>query len=118
MLQNAVDEILQENRNKKINSEVDMNDSHEDENIEGVEIDSEMYQLEQLNIEEEKDNDDHKECHKHNFERDLNNIYYMNNIHVNDIRNTAEYNLLPCILNHSRLTRNNNYCYSPICMGV
>ena len=44
------------NLDKKIRAEVDTNGIHEYGELESIYIDKELYHLEQLNIEEEKDN--------------------------------------------------------------
>ena len=67
-----------------------MNSIKQYENIEEVYINTYLYDLKQLNIEEEKDKEYHKERRNHNSKRDIMNIYDMNNIHDNDINNIYE----------------------------
>ena len=95
---------------------MDTNDIHEDDNLEEVEINTELCKLKQLNPEEGNDNEYHKEWRKRTFEKELNNINDMSNIHDNDVKNKSECNLLHDILNTSKRTKNKS-CYSPILHG-
>ena len=61
MVQSTANKILQETLDKNISDKVVINVIHEDQNLGQVEIDADMYELEQLNLEEEKDNENHKE---------------------------------------------------------
>ena len=61
MVQSTANKILQETLDKNISDKVVINVIHEDKNLGQVEIDADMYELEQLNLEEEKDNENHKE---------------------------------------------------------
>ena len=63
-----------------------MNYIHEYEKLEEVEIDSDLYNLEQLNYQEEKYNEYSKEKCKLTLERDINMIYYMKNIYDNCVK--------------------------------
>ena len=50
MAKNAVDEILQENLYKNISSKVDTNDIHKYDNLDMVKINTDLWDIEQLNI--------------------------------------------------------------------
>ena len=77
-----------------------------------------MYKMEQLNIEEEKCSECHKEWCKRMFEIYLKNIYYLKNIHDNDVNNTSKNNSLHDLLNPSNCTKIIILVIILSCMGV
>ena len=100
MVQNLANKIRQENIDRNFSNKVDSNGYHEDNNLEQVVYDRDMYDLENLNIEENVI-EDHKECHKCKFLRELKYIFDMNDIHEHEVNNIAECNLLHDLLNTS-----------------
>ena len=66
MVQNLANKIRQENIDRNISNKVDSNGYHEDNNLEQVVYDRDMYDLENLNLEENVI-EYHKECHKCKF---------------------------------------------------
>ena len=100
MVHNSANEIRQENMDRNIITKVDSNEYHEDDNLEEVVDDRYLYDLENLNL-EENFIEDNKECHKCKFLRELKYIFDMNDIHENEVNNIAECNLLHDLLNTS-----------------
>ena len=85
---------------RNIITKVDSNEYHEGDNLEDVVDYRDMYDLENLNLEENVI-EYHKECHKCKFRREINNISDMNDIHDDEVNNIAEYNLVNDVLNNS-----------------
>ena len=100
MVHNSANEIRQENMDRNIITKVDSNEYHEDDNLEDVVDYRDMYDLENLNLEENVI-EYHKECHKCKFLRELKYIFDMNDIHEHEVNNIAECDLLHDILNTS-----------------
>ena len=69
-----------------------MNGIHEEQSLEGVYIDKEIYKIQQLNVELKKDNENNKEWRKFTFERNLKNMYNKKHLHDNDVNNISEWN--------------------------
>ena len=118
MVQHAVDDTPQEDKNKKRKCKNDTNDYQEHDNIENEIDEKELYGLDKFGLDES-----HKESGKSAFGTKPEIIYDMkilndiNHIHDNKVNSIDEFNLLHDILNPSKRTKNVNSYYYLILHG-